>query len=220
MAGACAFFIEILGVVGHGAMPHASKDAIVTAAHLIQQIHMIVSRNIAPAEMSVIGIGTINSGYKSNVIADKASLSGTMRWFNSDVGDIMKKRLKQICDGVAESFEVDIKLSYGATEYPPVFNSQIGHEIVCNAGRKIVGDGLNGDSITVPASEDFSYYLQERTGGYFFVGGKVEDGKNRIYMHHVSDFKIDEKCLLIGCQMFVQIVSDLLVNTKMGYSKL
>ena len=215
MAGCASFDINVIGVGGHGAMPHASKDAIIASACLIQQIHTIVSRNISPSEMGVISIGKINSGYKNNVISDKAEIAGTMRWYNDDIGNIMKKRLQQVCDGIQESFEVTVKLSFSDTQYPPVFNNKPNYKIVCDAARKIVGnDGLNDNAETVPASEDFSYYLLERPGAYFFVGGKVEDEKNKLYMHHIADFKIDERCLVIGCQMFVQIISDLLITTS------
>ena len=203
-------------------MPHASKDAIVASASLIQQIHTIVSRNVSPLDMGVISVGTINSGYKTNVIADKAEISGTIRWYNPEVGDILKRRLKQVCDGIQEGFEVTVKLRFADTEYPPVYNHKSGHKVVCDAARKIVGDyGLNEDSDTIPASEDFSYYLQKVSGAYFFVGGRLRDGKKKLYMHHVNNFKIDERCLVIGCQMFVQIISDLLINKRLKmHSKL
>ena len=42
------------------------------------------------------------------------------------------------------------------------------------------------------------------------VGCGVNDGTNNIYPHHKPDFKVDEKCLVAGVQIFVNLVLDLL----------
>jgi len=214
LAGCCSFRINIIGLGGHGAMPHVSRDVIIASANIIQQLHTIVSRNISPSEMGVVHVGKIISGYKENVVADRAEIDGSMRWYKDEIGSTMKQRLKQICDGIEVSFQVKVELLYPEIEYPPVVNHKAAYNVVCDAARAVVNDGLVADMDTYSASEDFSYYLQAVPGAFWFVGGKVEDGKDRIYMHHVSDFKIDERCMLIGCQSFVQIVCSLLVQQK------
>ena len=218
MSGAATFFIDLVGKGGHGAAPHYSNDPLIAAASLIQQIHTIVSRNIDPTNMGVLGVGQIQCGTKGNVIPDMAKMSGTMRWFQEDAEKIMRRRLQSVCDGIAKSFDVQVKLSYDTVMYPALLNDQEPWKVVCNAAERVIGDGLNKEAIGVTGSEDFSYYLKERPGAFFFLGGKVEDGK--VHPHHAPEFMIDERAMLIGVQTFVNIVSDLLIEPLRQISKL
>ncbi len=59
-------------------------------------------------------------------------------------------------------------------------------------------------------AEDFSYFLQERPGCFFFVGGALP-GEER--PHHKSVFDFDERAILIAASIFVNIVTDLLGNS-------
>lgn len=77
MAASDRFEINVTGVGGHGAVPQGTRDAVVCASHIVLQLHHIVSRSISPLDPAVLTVGTINSGYISNVIADKARLEGT-----------------------------------------------------------------------------------------------------------------------------------------------
>merc|ERR1712154_346428 len=96
--------------------------------------------------------------------------------------------------------------------YPAVFNDVSPHEVVYNAAKRVVGDGLDAGAIASTASEDFSYFLEKAPGAFFHLGGKVDDGK--VHPHHSPLFKIDERALVIGVQTFVNIVSDLLVKKR------
>ena len=74
MAAADIFAITIHGKGGHGAAPQGTKDAVVIAAHLIQTLQTIVSRNTNPIESTVVTVGQINGGYNFNIIADNVTL--------------------------------------------------------------------------------------------------------------------------------------------------
>ena len=218
------FKIKVNGVGGHGAYPHLTKDVMVVCGSLITQIHTIVSRNVDPRIMGIVSIGKLVTGYKSNIIADRAEFDGTLRWYKPEIGQLLKQRLRKICDGVATSFDVECKLEIDEPEYPAVYNHKIGYDNVCRAARKIVGDdGVSVDCEPSSASEDFSEYLLVKPGAYFFVGAQrkefSEDGMGG--SHHTSTFDIDERCMVVGCQMFVEIVTDLLCgNDGMIISKL
>ncbi|HEY2420624.1 MAG TPA: amidohydrolase, partial [Neobacillus sp.] len=82
MAAADRFEIDIQGQGGHGAQPHRTKDAIVTASQLVLNLQQIVSRKINPIESAVVTVGSFTAQNAFNVIADKAKLVGTVRTFN------------------------------------------------------------------------------------------------------------------------------------------
>ena len=57
-------------------------------------------------------------------------------------------------------------------------------------------------------AEDFSYFLQERPGCFFFVGGARE---GPIRPHHKSVFDFDERAMLVSAATFVQLIVDQLM---------
>merc|ERR1711994_653046 len=85
------------------------------------------------------------------------------------------------------------------------------------------------------AAEDFSFYLNYKDVGgcFFFVGcgvdenekdktplkiaKNIEDGdekKAKIYAHHTVDFRVDERCLVVGVQIVINLIMDLMAKTK------
>ena len=80
MANADEFDIKIHGKGGHGSAPQDSIDAVYITAHLIEMLNTIVSREIDPQEPAVITTGTVNSGYRYNIIAAPNSIAICVSW--------------------------------------------------------------------------------------------------------------------------------------------
>ena len=59
------------GTGGHGAYPHTAVDAIPAAAAIVLALQNIVAREVDPLQSVVVTIGTIEGGYRNNVIADE-----------------------------------------------------------------------------------------------------------------------------------------------------
>ena len=78
------------------------------------------------------------------------------------------------------------------------------------AAEKIVGDGAGFPYLSM-GGEDFSYYLQKVPGCFFFIGSAPRDRKLGEVPHHCSHFDIEEKALLVGSSVFVQLIEDLLI---------
>ena len=55
-------------------------------------------------------------------------------------------------------------------------------------------------------AEDFTYYLQEKPGTFFFVGGGNDD-INAIYPHHHPKFDVDEQSMLHISEVFLQALT-------------
>jgi metal-dependent amidase/aminoacylase/carboxypeptidase family protein len=55
--------------------------------------------------------------------------------------------------------------------------------------------------------EDFAYFLQERPGCFFVLGGAPEGPP---VVHHTPEFRIDERCLPIGYRVMTAAVLALL----------
>ena len=203
MAAADIFTIEINGIGGHGAAPQGTVDSIVVASHLIQSLQTIVSRNTNPLESTVVTVGQINGGYNFNIIADKVILNGTARSYTNNNKTIIKKRMKEIINGIEKMYNAKIKLNY-KDGYPPLINDERASKNVSNAATKIVGSNVIKPYLSM-GGEDFSYYTNKIPGCFFFLGTSPKDRPPMSTPQHCSHFDIDEEAMLIGSSIFVEL---------------
>ena len=208
LAAADLFDIIIKGVGGHGATPQGTVDAVIVAAHLIQALQTIVSRNTNPLESTVITIGEINGGHNFNIIADKVRLAGTTRAYTKENRSMIQRRMQEIIDGVAKSFGAEITFNY-TDGYPPTINHAGPVKKVLQAAGKVVGPGA-GEPYLSMGGEDFSYYLQKVPGCFFFVGSAPDGQKQFSTPHHCSHFNMDESALSVGTSVYLHLVEDIL----------
>ena len=210
MAAADLFEIIIEGKGGHGATPHGTVDAIIVASQIIQSLQTIVSRNTNPLESTVVTVGKINGGYNFNVIADQVSLQGTTRAYTEKNRQLIKTRMNELLNGIGNAFNAKITLNY-KDGYPPVINNDECAVKLLNAATKVVGDGAGHPYLSM-GGEDFSYFINEKPGCFFFIGSSPKDREPLSTPHHCSHFDIDEEALLIGTNTFVQLIEDLLIT--------
>ncbi len=210
MAASDRFHVHVHGRGGHGAVPDGTADAVVAAGALISGLHTIVPRNVSPLDPAVLTVGTVNGGFASNVIADKVSLSGTVRTFCPKVQDTMIRRMGEVCHGLGTAFAVEAKLHYHKG-YPCTINRSKPHlDNVVRAARKVVGEKGLVEPKQVMCAEDMSYFLDQRPGCFFFVGSALDTKDLR--PHHKSNFDIDERCLAVGASIWVELIEDIMVN--------
>ena len=208
MAAADMFDIIIKGKGGHGATPQGTVDAIVVASNLITMLQTIVSRNTNPLDNTVVTIGEINGGQNFNVIADEVRLTGTTRAYTENNRNMIKKRMQDIIDGVSKSFGAEIVLKY-KEGYPPTVNHEDPTKLVLEASSMVVGKGADYPYLSM-GGEDFSYYLQKVPGCFFFVGSAPDKNNILSTPHHCSHFDIDERSLLIGASVYVNLIDNIL----------
>ena len=208
MAAADMFDIIIKGKGGHGATPQGTVDAIVVASNLITMLQTIVSRNTNPLDNAVVTIGEINGGQNFNVIADEVKLTGTTRAYTENNRNMIKKRMQDIIDGVSKSFGAEIVLKY-KEGYPPTVNHKDPTKLVLEASAMVVGKGSGYPYLSM-GGEDFSYYLQKVPGCFFFVGSAPDKNNILSTPHHCSHFDIDERSLLIGASVYVNLIDNIL----------
>jgi len=208
MAAADMFDITIRGKGGHGATPQGTIDSVVVASHLVTMLQTIVSRNTNPLENTVLTIGKIKGGQNFNVIADKVELSGTTRAYTEQNREMIKNRMESIIQGVSEAFKADIILNY-KEGYPPTINHDIPTKHIMDAASNVVGEGAGPPYLSM-GGEDFSYYLQKKPGCFFFVGSAPDKKDILSTPHHCSHFNIDERSLLVGASVYLNLIENIL----------
>ena len=208
LAAADMFKIKIKGKGGHGAAPQGTVDSIVVASHLVQALQTIVSRNTNPLESTVVTIGKINGGHNFNIIAEEVTLSGTARAYTEENRTLIKTRMADIIDGVAKTYNAEILFDY-EDGYPPTINHSEPAARVLKAAEEVVGEKAGMPYLSM-GGEDFSYYLQKIPGCFFFVGSAPNEQELFETPHHCSHFTMDERALLIGPSIYLNLVDDIL----------
>lgn len=196
MAGADKIALTVIGKGGHGAMPHETVDAIVVASHIVVAWQSIVARNVHPIESAVVTVGVFNAGGAGNIIAEQATLLGSMRWFKREVRDLVIKRLEETANGICAAFGATCNFEL-TTGVGSVVNSEEGAEIVRQAACAVVP---SEDVIEIPAemvSEDMSEFLNRAPGCFFFVGAQ-DPAQSLNAPHHNPRFDWDERMMPTG----------------------
>ncbi len=202
MAAATHFKLTIHGRGGHGAMPHETVDALVTAAHAVTALQTIVSRNVNPTETAVLSVGTFHAGHAFNIIADRAELSGTIRAFDDQIMAQVKERLHQVMAGVAQAFGATFELALEHAA-PAVVNDPVVASLVARAARRMLGDASVSSTIPVMVSEDMAEFLNRVPGCFFFLGS-MNPERGLDHPHHHPCFDFDEAALPLGVAILVE----------------
>jgi carboxypeptidase Ss1 len=195
MAASGTFKIRIIGKGGHGSAPHQTVDPIFVAAQVISAIQGIRSRMLDPFEPSVVSICSVHSGTRNNIIPDDATLEGTMRTIDEPtrrkVAALIPRIAKSVCDTFGAKCEIELEEAYPVTVNDPAVTRSV-MEIL----RSIPGCRT---AVVPPllVAEDFSFFLREVPGTYYFLGTRNK-GKGCIHPNHSSRFRIDEDVLKYG----------------------
>jgi len=212
MAGSQNFHITVTGKGGHAGLPHTTVDSIVVASHLVVALQTIVSRSVNPRDACVVSIGVFEGGTRHNIISEVTKLKGTIRTFDPDLRENVMERIQAISDGIATAFNAKIDIWFNPMHYPPVVNNSEECFEAIKESISMVNERMFQKWEPINAAEDFSAYLLQRPGCFWFLGGAVKG--RPLVGHHKPDFDIDEDSLITGVQIWVN-----LVKTQLGVKK-
>jgi amidohydrolase len=175
LAAADIFEITLKGKGGHAALPHATRDVAPAAAQLILALQTLVSRETDPMAAAVVSVTNVHVGSGAlNVIADTASLSGTVRTFNQQLRNHIEARFAEIVQGVASMFGLVVDHRYTRL-MDPVINDPEATNFCRMAAGATVGDDNVRDLQPLMGSEDFGGFLELRPGAFMAVGQAEAD---------------------------------------------
>jgi amidohydrolase len=203
LAGGDRAYITIFGRGGHAARPHEGIDPIAVGFHLYQGLQLIVSRNVDPMLSAVVSMCEFHAGTASNVIADSARMSISIRTFDPALRKLVEQRVRALCDGIAQSHDCRIELNY-VPGYPPLINHEEEAQFAADVANEVVGSAaVDRNGQAGMGSEDFAYMLQQRPGAFVRIGQGVP-GKDFGLHHPQYDFNDD--ILPIGASFWARLV--------------
>ncbi len=205
MASSDPYDIVVYGKGGHAAMPEKCVDTIYIANKIGIALKEMARINVDIEKKAIIGATAISGGKTNNVIPDVVHMKGICRTNNNEVRKEMKEKLVTTVENIAKEMGGRAEVKF-LVEYPVVVNSKEEAEVVQELAKNVVSKVITDYQTTT--SEDFSYYLEKVPGCMIFVGCQ----RDKFYPQHSENFTVGEKPILIGTQMFWEIVKKYLIN--------
>jgi amidohydrolase len=209
MASATRFRAVIKGRQSHGASPNTSVDPVVVASEVVLALQTIRSRNLPPLTPSVVTVGIIKGGNRSNIIPAEVELEGTIRSFEAPVQDTIETRMREIFDGVTRAYRARFTLEFDRT-HPVTINDTLLAARLVPTIQRVLGKANVQRRQPSTGAEDFSYFAQE-VPGFFFHLGAVPVGRES-GGHHTPTFYADDRAIPIGIRTMTALVLDFLAK--------
>jgi hippurate hydrolase len=194
--------ITVIGVAGHGAIPHLATDPIIAASAIVMALQTAISRNNDVADPAVLTVGSIHGGQLATAIPETVEMKCGLRTTSMASREKLLRRLNEIIQGQAASFGCTASINYGDCIVYPVGVNDVAaaalvREVAITAGQKAEAIDLK---IPFMFSEDFAFMLQEAPGCYFGIGNGVS--KNL----HDSGYDFNDGLLQHGTEMLVRVL--------------
>ena len=199
------FTVAITGRGCHGSSPWEGTDPLTVAARVLLGLQEITARELSLRERAVMTVGSAHSGEVGNVIAENAVLQGTLRAYNEDTREKIKRRIKEIVVNTAKAYQCkgNVRFEGGC---PSLMNDENFFERVQsilrgNFGTKSVWTVENSYGA---ASEDFAYITRKIPS--LMIGlsaGERKDGYDKPLHNPKTDF--DERALWKGSAIFASV---------------
>ena len=195
-ASADFFEIHVHGTGGHGAFPQLAIDTVLVASHIVVALQEIVSREVAAKDAAVVTVGTIHSGTATNIIPERATLSGTVRTYDDGVRDLIQRRIQEIASGIAATFRAEAETVY-LRGYPSMHNDEQAVGLAREVCEELLGAENVHESEPMMAGEDMAYVAARVPTCMYSLGVRNEE-RGIIYPPHHPRFDADEDAITVG----------------------
>ena len=166
----------------------------------------------AATDPGVLTVTQINAGTTNNVIANSASLAGTMRALSERTRAIMLEGLPRVVEGIAAAHRATAEIEL-APGYPVVVNDANFEAFARNVASDLLGaDAVIGLDAPVMGAEDFSYVLQRTPGAMMFLGVRPP-GTKRPAPCHSSQMMLDEDAMALGTALHASVATRYLADS-------
>lgn len=162
------YIVDIKGYGGHSSQPHKTIDANMIMNQLYTSLNLLFTREADPSQSVTFSIGAMNGGTVTNVIPEKAVLSGNMRSYDQKTRDHLCERIPEMIDHVVKAWRGE----YSITEFhtPTTYNNPDFIDAIAPFLKDVVGVDNILDNGVLSGSEDFSYISQQVPSAFVVLG--------------------------------------------------
>ena len=204
-ANSMGFTIEFFGKACHAADQQGGKDAIAMAVEAYTAMEIMVAKEFSAKTPRVFNVGSFNGGITNNIICDYCKLFCTSRTHDDGVTQKILDRCTQISESIAAMNGGEAKVTVTKL-LPYVHNDPIVVEKLWASAEKVLGEGNVLEKVRTLGGEDFAFFSRVKPCAMFMLGSGSSP-ETKIPVHNVR-MDIDERCLQVGVDVFVQFVLD------------
>lgn len=204
------FRINVHGKGCHVSTPERGVDSAYVAAQILIGIQSLITRKQNPMQNVLVGVGKLNAGTAYNVVAEEASLEGTIRALDENVRANVKKDLENLSRLTAQIYGATVDFEWNDNTSALINSANATHEVQ-KVAKRIFGESkvitkrepsLGGD--------DFAEYIKLIDGCYAYVGSGNSARPETKVAHHDSHFDIDEDSLYVSVSILTTYAIDYL----------
>jgi len=215
MAAAGNFKIIVKGVQTHGSQPWSGIDPIVVSSQIVLGLQTIASRQVNVAYLpSVLTVGQISGGNRSNIIPDSVVMVGTLRTFDDAMRRDIAMRITRTAQDIASSAGATAIVTIDPSGLVLANDTTLTERMLPTLRRAA---GAENVSIMNPimGSEDFPVFTQQMPGMFFFLGVTPRDRDvTKASANHSPYFFADESALETGVRAMSALAVDYLRGTR------
>ncbi|WP_026376444.1 amidohydrolase [Aestuariibacter salexigens] len=224
-AGSTSVDIIVHGEGTHGAYPQGGIDPVVLGSQIVMALQTLVSREIGPKEPAVVTVGAFNSGFKHNVISDRAHLKITTRYTSPKTKQTILEGIKRIAEnmgrvaGMPEDKLPEVIVSKDEDTPPQINDGELTQRLTLRWQQQYGEQYV----VSVPdegmGAEDFPFFVTgfDIPSVYWSVGGASsediqaqEKGEYKIPSHHSPFFKVEPESVAYAVDSTVTALLDLM----------
>ena len=168
----------------HGSTPESGIDPFTQMAEFILKLQTLLGREKDSRQPAVISVGAVNGGMKSNIIPEEVKVLFTVRTFDPDVREFLKRRISEIVQGISKLANAPpASLTFGeptdATYNDPALAKRIRTRLAAIFGEEHVVEPK-----AVLAAEDFGQFGKTLgVPSLFITLGEADERDSKINNH-------------------------------------
>ncbi|MBD7908552.1 M20 metallopeptidase family protein [Sporosarcina gallistercoris] len=203
-----SYIVDIKGYGGHSSQPHKTIDANMIMNQLYTNLNLLMTREADPKQNVTFSVGSMSGGTVTNVIPERAVLSGNMRSFDQATRDHLCERIPEMVDHVVKAWRGE----YAITEFhtPTTYNDPAFVDQISDSLSTVMGSENIVDLGAINGSEDFSY-ISQNVPSAFVILGTGKEGEAPVHNPRMTQ---NEDIFKYGAALHAQVAMDWLKNQQ------
>lgn len=205
MASEDNFTVVVHGRGGHAARPEAVVDPLVTGAEIVLALQTVVARNVEPTQPAVVSCTGFETDGARNAIPSTVRITGDTRSFDTGVGELLERRIREIAMGIAAAHGARAEVTYTHEFAPTINDPQVTARAAAAAAAALGGERVVDNCAPIMPSEDFGLFARHLPACFALLGNGTEPGHGGTPLHS-PDYDFNDDVLTAGVDYYVQAV--------------
>lgn len=206
-ANSMGFTAEFFGTSAHAARQTQGRDAIRMAVEAYEAMEIMVAKEVDANQPRLLNVGAIHGGATNNIICDYCKMICTCRAHDDDTSAYMRRRIYEICEGVAAIHGGSAKVTIDKF-LPYVKNDPTLLASFRKTAEKVVGEDHIIAQQRTMEGEDFGFLSRKKPCCFFHLGTRNPADPNTGAALHSVSFDVDEAAMDPMRRLMVQFVLD------------